>query len=130
MGSTVEELSDYLPEMQITLLGPTTQGQEVDAGPIPDSTMNEELRSQLRKRLEVARHYEDPRLCTEVLVDVLDEMLKGEDSEQAKHSRLMNEQSIRCVQCQQEISAETVDDLLKKIHEHAVNCPKRTSDSQ
>lgn len=46
---------------------------------ILDPTMNEELRGQLRKRLEVARRlrYENPRLCMEILVDVISELLKG-----------------------------------------------------
>ena len=47
-----------------------------------DPTMNEELRGQLRKRLEVAKRlrYQDPKMAVEIIADVLDEMLKGKDS--------------------------------------------------
>ena len=48
-----------------------------------DPTMNEELREQLRKRLEVAKRlrHENPKLCIEILVDVVDEMLKPKELE-------------------------------------------------
>jgi hypothetical protein len=47
-----------------------------------DPTMNDELRGQLRKRLEVAKRlrYQDPKMAVEIIADVLDEMLKNKDS--------------------------------------------------
>lgn len=43
--------------------------------------MNEELRGQLRKRLEVARRlrFQNPVMAMEIITDILSEMLKGKD---------------------------------------------------
>jgi hypothetical protein len=43
--------------------------------------MDEELRAQLRKRVEVARRlrFENPKLSVEILCDIVSEMLRGRD---------------------------------------------------
>jgi hypothetical protein len=84
MGSTLKRTSDDLPEMQITILGPTTKREEVMES--IQMTLTKPSREWLegsKKRLEIAHRtrFSDPRVTLDVVIQVLSELLERLENE-------------------------------------------------